>query len=89
MKYEDAVRIWASEKWRLPIDKIKRVTIDHDRGWGGGCPTCGYGEDECSFEVVVFFSNKVKQWPQGYSRFELPPTSLPIIVQEILEAIDE
>jgi hypothetical protein len=88
MQYEEAVKIWAAKKWNLDMNKVKRVEIGHRESYGGGCDTCGYGADECSFEIEIFMTNKTKAYPHGWMIYELPTTGLNDLLKEILESTE-
>lgn len=42
---------WAGKKYGIP--SVTHVRFDFQKGYGGGCDTCGYGADEDSLAVVV------------------------------------
>lgn len=50
----DAVKSLLREKGvGFPEDAELSVYDDFDKGWGGGCETCGYGSDEDTYEIGV------------------------------------
>lgn len=54
LTYEEAVILWAAKKFSLDVEKIASVSLEHEKGYGAGCSTCGWGADECSITVYVY-----------------------------------
>lgn len=83
--YDDATKRWAAKKYDLPVEKIGQVTIDHDKAGGyAGCDTCGYGADECDFEVYITFVKGYKV--DGKDTLYKPGHSFDTLLRELLEA---
>lgn len=51
--FNEAVKRWMNNHPdRAYYDKVDKVLEWYERpGWGGGCDTCGYGEDRTKIEI--------------------------------------
>ena len=49
------LRLWAADRYAAIPDAsaVKNVRFDFEKGYGGGCETCGYGADEDSLTCRV------------------------------------
>lgn len=83
--YEEALKLWAAQKFAINLDKydIEEVRIDHEPG-GPGCPTCGHG-GECNIEVVVKFASKTNAQDWKTKTQDFDAYDLTDIVREIVE----
>lgn len=51
--YEEQLKVWASKRYRIPLQKIATVNLDVVAYSNVGCPTCGpETTHECDVEVL-------------------------------------
>lgn len=57
-EYKKALYAWAAE--RIPagadLKAVTDVSFDFDKGYGGGCDTCGWGADEDKMTVWISYT---------------------------------
>lgn len=84
--YEEQIKIWAAKRLnaknavtKFTADDISDVRMEYSASWGG-CETCGYGENDGTYDVWV----DMKTGALG-QYFEMA-MDLPAILQEVMEA---
>lgn len=55
-EYKKALYRWAESYIDVDGATITDVSFDFDKGYGGGCDTCGYGADEDKMSVWISYT---------------------------------
>lgn len=56
-EYKEVLFKWAVEQLpsNVNVAKVTDVSFDFDKGYGGGCDTCGYGADEDKMSIWIYY----------------------------------
>lgn len=56
-EYKKVLLQWAGENLPAGLDvvKVTDVYLDFDKGYGGGCDTCGWGADEDKMSIYISY----------------------------------
>jgi hypothetical protein len=79
LSYEEAVRVWASRKFDIDLDRI--LSVDFEIRAGGSCPTCG-PEVDASVEVRV--RRPEQRVPEGLHVYAFDHYDLGGLIREVL-----
>jgi len=58
-EYKEVLHKWAEDKLPVSVSlgKVTDVAFDFDKGYGGGCDTCGYGADEDKMTIWIAYED--------------------------------
>lgn len=86
-EYKRVLLQWAGENLPAGLDvaNITDVSFDFDKGYGGGCDTCGWGADEDKMDVWIYY--ETPDGERGYHRSSMGMYSFEASMGQILREL--